>query len=267
MPRPLILGIVNITADSFSDGGRFLAPDAALGHARALRDGGADIIDLGPAASNPDAQAVGATEEIRRLSAVAPSLIADGVPLSVDSFEPETQLWALGQGVAYLNDIHGFGEPAIYPQLARASARLIVMHSVQGRGLATRVDISPAEIMERVFTFFDARLAALTAAGIARERLILDPGMGFFLGTDPETSFTVLRRLPDLVARYRLPLLVSVSRKSFLRRLTGRAAGDSGPATLAAELCAASQGAAFLRTHDPAALRDALTVVAAFAAR
>jgi dihydropteroate synthase type 2 len=186
-----------------------------------------------------------------------------GLSLSIDSFASETQLWALLQGVQYLNDIRGFADPAVYPALAGSKAKLIVMHAVQGR--ATREDVPPDEIFARVTAFFDARITALEAAGIKRDRLILDPGMGFFLGSDPETSFTMLRRLPDLTARYNLPLLVSVSRKSFLRKLTGRQAAESGAATLAAELFAAAQGAAYIRTHEPGPLRDGLKVGAAVA--
>ncbi len=169
------------------------------------------------------------------------------------------QRWALAQDVEYLNDIQGFPHPELYPALAASPARLIVMHAVQERGTATRIDVPPGEIMDRLHRFFDARLAALEAAGVARSRLILDPGMGFFLGTNPYTSLTVLRRLPELAARYGLPLLVSVSRKSFLRRITGKSAAEAGPASLAAELHAIRQGADYIRTHAPAALRDALS--------
>jgi dihydropteroate synthase type 2 len=159
-----------------------------------------------------------------------------------------------------MNDIHGFPDATLYPELAASSARLIVMHSVQERGRATRVDVRPSEILDRIRRFFAARLKALTGAGIARDRLILDPGMGFFLGTDPETSFAVLRALPVLKAEFGLPLLVSVSRKSFLRKVTGRLAGEAGPASLTAELFASLNGADLIRTHDPRALRDALAV-------
>jgi dihydropteroate synthase type 2 len=168
------------------------------------------------------------------------------------------QRWALRQKVAYLNDIEGFADPALYPDLAASPAKLIVMHSVQQRGAATRIDVPPGEIMDRIVRFFDTRLTALETAGVARDRLILDPGMGFFLGTDPQTSLTVLRRLPELKSRFSLPLLVSVSRKSFLRALTGRSAADAGAVSLAAELYAVRQGADYIRTHAPGPLRDAL---------
>lgn len=264
---PMLFGILNITADSFSDGGRYLEPAAALAHGRGLAADGADAVDVGAASSNPDAGAVGAATEIARLAPVVPALMAEGIAVSIDSYEPEVQLWALAQGVAYLNDIHGFPDPALYPRLADSAAGLIVMHAVQDRGKASRMDVPPDEIMGRIFAFFDARLTALEGAGIARSRLVLDPGMGFFLGTDPETSLEALRRLPELKARYGLPVLVSVTRKSFIRRLVGRGVAESLPATLAAELFAAGQGADMIRTHEPRPLRDALKVTAALAAR
>ncbi len=187
-------------------------------------------------------------------------MAAEGAAISVDSFEPEVQLWAIGRGVAWINDIQGFPEPELYPALARATCGLVVMHAVQGRGKARRIAVPPAEIMDRLFGFFDERLAALMAAGVARDRIVLDPGMGFFLGTDPETSLEVLRRLPELRSRYALPVLVSVSRKSFVRALAGVGVADSGPATLAAEIFAAEAGADWIRTHEPGPLRQALAV-------
>ncbi len=258
-----ILGILNITEDSFSDGGKFLAADAALAHGEALLKDGADILDIGAASSNPDSKPVSREFVIARLQSVVPVLKKQGAVLSIDSFQPQVQRWALAQGADYLNDIHGFAESALYPELARADAKLIVMHAVLARGIATRDDIPAAEIFDRAVRFFEDRVAALTGAGIARERLILDPGMGFFVGSDPENSLTLLRRLPELKARFGLPLLVSVSRKSFLRKLTGRPPGEAGAASLAAELFAEANGAAYIRTHAPDALRDGLKVLKA----
>jgi dihydropteroate synthase type 2 len=258
-----ILGILNITEDSFSDGGKFLSPEAALAQSRALLKDGADILDIGAASSNPDAKPVAVETEIARFQSVLPALKEQGAIISIDSFQPQVQRWALAQGVAYLNDIHGFAEPAIYPELAGANAKLIVMHAILGRGLATRDDIPASGIFERMAAFFERRIAGLTGAGIARERLILDPGMGFFVGSNPENSLTLLRRLPDLKARFGLPVLVSVSRKSFLRKLADRPAGESGPASLAAELFACAKGADYIRTHAPGSLRDGLKVLKA----
>jgi dihydropteroate synthase type 2 len=257
------LGIVNITEDSFSDGGRYLSPDAALAHARRLAQDGADILDLGAASSNPDAKAVAPDVEIARLASVIEALKKDGRAVSVDSFAPAVQRWALEQDVDYLNDIQGFPDAALYPALARANAKLIVMHSVQASGRASRTEVAPGEIFDRAQRFFAARITALTQAGIGRERLILDPGMGFFLGSNPQASLTMLRRLPDLKDLFGLPLLVSVSRKSFLRAITGRAPGQAGAASLAAEIFALCQGVDYIRTHDPAALKDAMAVTKA----
>lgn len=261
--RMKIFGILNITTDSFSDGGKFLEPGAALFHAQAMAQVGADVIDIGAASSNPNSQAVAPQVEIERLQAVVPALKAKGISLSIDSFATEVQRWALGQGVDYLNDIHGFADAGFYPELAKADARMIVMHMVQARGVAVRTEVPSAEIFDRVTGFFDARIQALTDAGIARDRLILDPGMGQFVGTDPENSLILLRRLPELKARYGLPLLVSVSRKGFLRKLTNRPAAEAGAASLAAELFAEAKGADFIRTHGPGALRDGLKVLKA----
>jgi dihydropteroate synthase type 2 len=256
-----ILGILNITSDSFSDGGRYLAPEAAVAHAKAMARSGADIIDIGAASSHPDAQAVTPDVEIARLESVVPELKTKGLSLSIDTFATEVQRWALRQSVDYVNDIHGFPDASLYPDLAKSNAKLIVMHMVQPRGVAVRTEVPSSEIFDRVSAFFDARIQALTAAGIARDRLILDPGMGQFLGTDPENSWIILRRLPELKARYGLPVLVSLSRKGFLRKLVNRTALEAGAASLAAELFAEAQGATHIRTHDPAALRDGLKVL------
>ena len=255
-----ILGILNITDDSFSDAGKYLAPEAAIAHARAMHRDGAAVIDIGAASSNPDSRGVAPEVEIGRLAPVVPLLRGEGIAVSVDSFSPEVQRWALAQGVDYLNDIQGFPDATLYPELADAPAKLIVMHSIQERGRATRAHGPAGEIFDRCVAFFETRLAALERAGIARDRLILDPGMGFFLGSDAEATFTMLRRLPELKRAFGLPLLVSVSRKSFLRRLTGRGPAEAGPASLAAELFAFLQGADYLRTHEPGPLKDVLTV-------
>ncbi|HVZ90685.1 MAG TPA: dihydropteroate synthase [Rhizomicrobium sp.] len=263
---PILLGILNITEDSFSDGAKFLDPAAALAQARKLA-ADADILDIGAASSKPDAIAVPPEVEIARLAPVVAAMREAGAPVSIDSFAPEVQSWALGQGADYLNDVRGFPAPQLYPALAGSTARLIVMFSVEGKGPATRLFVPAADLFARIERFFESRIETLVAAGVARERLILDPGMGLFLGSDPDASFTVLRRIADLKAAFGLPVLISVSRKSFLRRLVGRAVPDIGPATLAAELYAAGQGADYIRTHDPAALKDALKVQGALAGK
>jgi dihydropteroate synthase type 2 len=266
--RPRVIGIVNITEDSFSDGGRYLAPADAIRHARWLHAEGAAIIELGAAASHPDSQPVTAAEEQQRLAPVLDQLLADGVPLSVDSFQPATQRFALSFGATYLNDIQGFPDPAVHAALASSACQLIVMHSVQRTGPATRVITDPEMVMDSIGRFFTARLAVLQAAGISRDRLILDPGLGYFLGGSPGPSLAALAGVSDLRARFGLPVLVCPSRKSFLRALTGKDdTARAGPASLAAEIFAAWQGADYIRTHDVAALRDAMTILDALASR
>jgi dihydropteroate synthase type 2 len=267
MPHPLLVGIVNITADSFSDGGRFLDPTAAIAHARRLAATGADIVELGAAASNVAANPVTAEEEIRRLDPVIAGLSGADATLAIDTSQPKTQRFALSRGVAFLNDIRGFPDPDVYPDLAVARCRLVVMHAVETEGRARAIDLGADEAWQRIEAFFARRIARLEAAGIARERLVVDPGMGLFLSTQPEASLRVLTSLGRLKQSFGLPIMVSVSRKSFLGAITGRAApAERGAATLAAELYAALHGADYIRTHDPAALRDALMVTAALAA-
>jgi dihydropteroate synthase type 2 len=261
--NPRIIGIVNITQDSFSDGGRYLDPAAAASHARKLRAEGADIIELGPAASHPDSAPVSAVEEQRRLAPVLGQLAGDGIPVSVDSFLPETLKFAVSAGAAWLNDVHGFGDPGLYPLLAASECRLIVMHAVQAAGAATRVVTDASAVRDGMCRFFARRLAALEAAGIGRDRLVIDPGLGYFLGSTPGPSLAALAGIRELKAAFGVPVLVSPSRKSFLRALTGKDVTRSGPVTLAAEIFAAWQGADYIRTHDVAAARDAFTFLAA----
>jgi dihydropteroate synthase type 2 len=262
--KPQLLGIVNVTEDSFSDGGLYLTPAAALARARMLVAAGAEIVDLGAAASNPSANPVPAALEIARLEPVADALLREGVRVSIDSFSPETQSWALEKGVAFLNDVHGFRHPEIYARLAASDAKLIVMHALNSEGPARREDDTPPDLFARISAFFSHRIAALADAGIACGRLILDPGMGLFLGRSRAASFEVLRRVSELKAAFGLPVLVSVSRKSFLRA-PDRNPREAGAATLAAELFAASRGVDYIRTHDPGALRDGLLVTRALA--
>jgi dihydropteroate synthase type 2 len=261
--EPEVWGVVNLTEDSFSDGGKYLAPERAIEHARRLWSEGAGWIDLGPASSHPDAREVPAREEIARLAPVVDALHADGVRISIDSFRPETQAWALERGAAALNDVRGFPDPSLYPSLARAEARLVVMHRVDEGDAAVRVRTDPEEVEASLDAFVKERIPALIRAGVARERLILDPGMGFFLGDTPGPSLRVLGRLAELRERYGLPILVCASRKSFLGAVTGASVEARGPATLAAELWAARSGADHVRTHDVRALRDALAVESA----
>ena len=258
--RTFIFGILNITEDSFSDAGRFLDPKAAREHARSLIADGANALDVGGASSNPRSKHVPPEVEIARLKPIAALAKKHGWPVSIDTFAAETQLWALKAEADYVNDIQGFPDPALYPKFAASKAKLIVMHSVQERGRAQKIDTDPRDIIGRIADFFEQRTNALMAAGVARERLILDPGMGLFVGTKPQVSLTILKRLSIIKSAFGLPIFISLSRKSFLRTLVGRELKDIGPATLAAELYAVLHGADMIRTHEPRPLRDALTI-------
>lgn len=261
-----ILGILNVTADSFSDGGKFLRPEAALEHARALRAAGADWIDVGAESTHPDAADVPAELELARLTPVATVLLNEGMQVSVDTRKPAVMRAMLELGVQMINDVQGLRDEESIAAVRDSRARLIVMHNRTPRGRAQRAVPAPEDIVGEVERFFRERLATLTRAGIARERIILDPGMGFFLSPRAEDSVAVLRALPRLAACF-APLCVSVSRKSFLGALLGypgapRPVDQRGAGTLAAELWAAAQpGVRYVRTHDVAALRDGLEVM------
>lgn len=253
-----LLGILNITPNSFSDGGRFMDPAVAIAHAHGLMET-ADALDIGAASSHPDSPRVGPVEELRRLAPVLNAVRRTDIPFSVDTFEPQVQRWACAQGARWINDIHGFPHSEVRRYLADHDVSLIVMFSIQESGNATREPSDAASIVERITAFFDARIAELEADGVDRSRLVLDPGMGFFVGSGVAPSVAILRALPMLRARYGLPVLVSVSRKSFLRILTGASLDTMFPATLAAELFAVEQGVDWLRTHEPAPIHMALT--------
>ena len=258
-----IFGIVNITTDSFSDGGAYLDPQAALAHAAQLVADGADVLDIGPASSHPDAGDVSPATEIARLEAVWDGLKALNVPLSVDSYQPETQRWAMAHGADWLNDINGFPDETLYEQLADYGGRLVLMHAIQAKGIATRAAPPEGDIWAHICAFFEARLAALQKAGIAQDKIVLDPGMGFFLGNKPEASLAVLAGLGRLKQTFGLPVLVCVSRKSFLRALTGVSVDEAGPVSLAAEVMATQQGVDFIRTHDAGQLAQAIRLESA----
>jgi dihydropteroate synthase len=264
-----IIGIVNVTRDSFSDGGRFFTPDRAIAQARQLAADGAALIDLGAESTHPDAEDVPANEEIARLTPVVQALRAHGIRLSVDTYKPAVMRAMLKLGVEIINDVTALRDPDAVAVLRDSAACVILMHSTATSARAERVDVGPATSISRISAFFESRIAALEAAGLARHRLILDPGMGFFLGRDPAVSLAVLHNLGHW-AGFGLPLCVSTSRKSFIGGVLGsptspRPVDQRGAGTLATELWAAQHGVQYIRTHDVRALRDALTMWTAIA--
>lgn len=256
--RPEIVGVVNITADSFSDGGRFLDADKAIAHAEKLLADGADILDLGAAASNPHAEHVPAATEIERLAPVVAHLKKRKARISIDTTKRDVQRWALGQGVEFLNDIRGFPDESLYPELVRSSAKLITMHMMSDTDKAMRRSKQPREVFHSIRAFFNARLERLHNAGVSRERIVIDPGMGFFLAGNPEPSLAVLAHLRELKQELGFPVMIGVSRKSFLKNLSAEKNADIQTRTLAAELFAALQGVDYIRTHETTPLREAL---------
>lgn len=269
-PIPLILGILNLTADSFSDGGRFQTPDAAEAHARQLLNDGADVIDIGAQSTHPRAADVSLEVEIARLTPIVERLKSAGARVSVDTHKPAVMHAMLALQVEFINDVTGFVAPEARQLAAASTAKLIVMHAVHsldqnGHPRTARAEALPVPadaIVERIEAFWDERIAALEQAGVARERIILDPGMGIFLGADPQASYVALRNLPRLCRRG-FPVCVSTSRKSFLVAPGDRERvppAERGAATLASELYAVQQGARYIRTHDVRALRAALRV-------
>lgn len=259
-----IVGILNLTRDSFSDGGVYLDREAACAHADRLLDDGADIIDVGAESSHPDSENVTAEMEIERLTPVLERLIADGVEVSVDTNKPEVIRRVLSIGVRTINDITALTQAGSVEALRDSPARVVIMHSMSATARAARIPDSGKRMIDRIIAFFHDRIAALRRAGIGRERLILDPGMGFFLSSDPEPSLEVLRGLADL-RTLGLPLYVSTSRKSFIGRVLDRPLRQRAAGTLATELWAWRQGVDYIRTHDVRSLADAVRMTTAIA--
>ncbi len=262
--EPILFGILNVTPDSFSDGNLFLQTDKAIQQAHFLLQGGAHVIDIGAASSHPDAKKISAEEEIHRLKAVWEKLQHNRgrlYKLSLDSHNTTVQRYAIEKGVDYLNDTSGFSDHTFYPELAEASCRLIVMHSIQKSGMATRESTQKKEkLYTNIIHFFEKRIGKLIQKNIEKERLVLDPGMGFFLGNHPNSSLYILNKLQELKKYFSLPIMVSVSRKSFIGEIIQKDVSYRNHGTLAAELFAYQNGADYIRTHDVSALWDAYQV-------
>lgn len=256
LDRPLIMGVVNVTPDSFSDGGHYLRLDAALDHARRLIDEGADFLDIGGESTRPGAAAVSLDEERRRVLPVLEALASAGVPLSVDTQKPELMRDAVAAGAAMINDVNGFEAPDALAAVAAGDSAICIMHK-QGSPQTMQQAPSYRDVLVEVNHYLALRIAAAETAGIARERIVVDPGFGF--GKTLDHNLALLRDLQQ-VAAAGVPVLAGLSRKSMIGALTGREVGDRVFGSVAAALIAAQRGAAILRVHDVAATRDALAV-------
>ncbi len=252
-PLPAVMGVLNITPDSFSDGGKFIAPEQALARARAMIDAGADIIDVGAESTRPykGARPVTAEDELARLKPVLSGVAALGVPVSIDSMKAEVVAFALDQGAAIANDVWGLQRDAeMAPLIAARGVPVIVMHH--------RDSVDPAiDIVADMKTFFDRSLAIAAQAGIARNKIVLDPGIGF--GKTAEQSMTALARLRELDT-FGLPILVVASRKRFIASVSPSEPPERLAGSIAAHLIAAQRGAKIIRTHDVGETLQALRV-------
>ncbi len=259
LDRPLIMGVVNVTPDSFSDGGRFLAPDSAVAHARKLMAEGADILDIGGESTRPGASSVTAEEEWGRVAPVLEGVLGLGVPVSVDTCKPEIMVRAARMGAAMINDVNALRVPGALEALAASDAAVCLMHML-GEPRTMQQDPSYRNVVEEVLEFLRQRVSACERAGIVRDRIVVDPGFGF--GKTVEHNLLLLRFLERL-ASLGLPVLAGLSRKSTLGRITGRSESERVYASVAAALLAVQNGANIIRVHDVAATRDALAVLSA----
>jgi len=256
LARPLIMGVVNLTPDSFSDAGQFATPQAAVAHARRLCDEGADIIDIGGESTRPGSSGVRLDAERRRVLPVLEQLAAGPVPVSVDTQKPELMRDAIAAGASMINDINALLAPGAIAAVAASDVALCLMHK-QGSPANMQADPHYEDVVAEVLAFLSQRVEAVRAAGVATERIVIDPGFGF--GKSLEHNLELLRYLERFAAAGPV-LLAGISRKSMLGRVTGRAVDERVYASVAAALIAAQKGARILRVHDVAATRDALAV-------
>jgi dihydropteroate synthase len=259
LDRPLVMGVVNVTPDSFSDGGRLATAQQAIDHARRLHDEGADLLDVGGESTRPGAAAVSLDEERRRVLPVVEALAREGRAVSVDTQKPELMCDAVAAGAAMVNDINAFRTPGTLEAVAATPAAVCVMH-MQGSPGNMQRDPRYADVVAEVHSFLAERVAAMRGAGIASERIVVDPGFGF--GKTQAHNLELLRQL-DRFRDLGAAVLAGLSRKSMLGRITGREVGDRLAASVAAALIAVQHGAGIVRVHDVAATRDALAVLAA----
>jgi dihydropteroate synthase len=256
LSRPLVMGVLNVTPDSFSDGGRFLDRQIALSHARRMRDDGADLIDIGGESSRPGAKAVDEATELERVIPIVGALARDGIAVAVDTRKPAVMRAAIAAGASMVNDVAALTAPGAIEACAPDTTGICLMHM---RGEPATMQDAPIydNVVKEVRDFLLARAAACEAAGIARERIAIDPGFGF--GKTRVHNLTLLRALGDFAATG-YPVLVGLSRKKSLGDITGRAIDERLAASVAAALAAVARGASIVRVHDVRETVDALKV-------
>jgi dihydropteroate synthase len=258
LSRPRVMGIVNVTPDSFSDGGAHLGTAAALAHCERLVAEGADLLDIGGESTRPGSKPPGAAEERARVLPVIEGALRLGVPVSVDTSEPAVMRAALALGVDIVNDVRALRRPGALACIAGHSAVGVCLMHMRGEPATMQAQADYGDVVVDVGDFLARRAAEVAAAGVASERIVLDPGIGF--AKRPEDNLALLRRQRELVVRLPRPLLVGWSRKGTLGLLTGRPVHERLAASVAAALAAVHHGAAIVRVHDVAATVDALKV-------
>jgi dihydropteroate synthase len=255
------MGVVNVTPDSFSDGGRFFETSAAVAHARKLVEDGADIVDIGGESSRPGAFPVSEAQELERILPVLASLENLQKPISVDTRRPAVMKEALKAGASMINDIEALGAPGALEAVAASGCAVCLMH-MKGEPATMQQAPHYDDVVSEVFSFLEQRMAACERAGIGRERIVADPGFGF--GKGLEHNLALLKNLKQF-GRLGVPLLAGWSRKSSLGRITGRAAADERlPASLAMALLSLQGGATILRVHDVRETRDVVRIWEAY---
>jgi dihydropteroate synthase len=257
------MGIVNVTPDSFSDGGRFFDAERAIAHAWRLKEEGADILDIGGESTRPGAAEVSAAEECARVLPVLAGLSACGLPLSLDTMKPAVMEAALAAGADMINDVRALAAPGALDVVAQSQAAVCLMH-MQGEPRTMQQTPRYNDVVAEVKAFLAGRVEAALAAGIARARLVVDPGFGF--GKNLQHNLALLRHLPAL-AELDVPVLAGLSRKSMIGAITGAPPQDRLAGSVAAALIAVQKGARLVRVHDVAATRQALAVLAALEER
>jgi dihydropteroate synthase len=263
LPRPAVMGVLNVTPDSFSDGGLYLDPDAALARGEQLAADGADLIDVGGASTRPGAEPVAADEELRRVTPVIERLAAEvSVPLSIDTSKASVARAAIEAGASFVNDVSALrGDPEMAALVAGSGVDICLMH-MQGEPRTMQDEPRYDDVVSEVKAFLEERLAFAVGEGILEQRVWLDPGIGF--GKALEHNLELIRRLGEIVAIGR-PVVVGASRKRFIGALTGRPEAERLPGSLAAAVLAVEQGARMVRVHDVRETREALLVAGALA--
>lgn len=257
--RPLVMGILNVTPDSFSDGGRYDSVPAAISRAEVMIREGVDIIDIGAESSRPGAGAVSLQEELDRIMPVIEALRDCGRPLSVDTYKPEVMTAVLASGVDMINDICGFSREESLNAVASYDCGLCVMH-MQGEPGTMQDNPRYGDVVAEVSDFLARQVASLLSVGVAHNRICIDPGFGFGFGKTLDDNLTLLRQLDRVGERLDLPVLAGLSRKSVVGALTGKPVGERLAGNLAIALSAVSHGACIVRVHEVGETVDALNV-------